>query len=191
MNILFVNGCVRKNSHTYELAQAVLDRFEGTVTEINLQQENIQPMNADSLALRNSLLQTGKLEDPSLKYAQQFASSDLIILAAPYWDLSFPAAVKAYLEAVTVTGITFRYTPEGFPEGLCKAQKLIYVTTAGGPIMDYNLGYDYIHALSRLYYGIPKVLCIKAENLDIVGADVDSILHDAKKSIDQTLSANL
>lgn len=188
MKILFINACVRSNSRTLELANAVLKFLDGEVTEIDLDQETILPLTASSLASRDAVLRAGKLDDPSLRHARQFASADLIVLAAPYWDLSFPAAVKSYLEAVTVTGVTFRYTPEGFPEGLCKATRLIYVTTSGGPIMNYNLGYDYVKALSLLYYGIPEVQCIKAENLDIDGADVAGILQSAKETIPQILT---
>ena len=187
MNILFVNGCVRQNSRTYALASAVLSYLDGNVTEIKLEDERISPLTAEKLYHRDSLLHSGMLDDPSLQYANMFADADLIVLAAPYWDLSVPAAVKAFLEAVTVTGVKFRYTPAGFPEGLCKAKKLIYVTTAGGPIMNYNLGYDYVQALAQLYYGIPETVCVKAENLDIIGADVDSILEAAKQEIPHLL----
>ena len=188
MKILFINACVRSNSRTLELAEEVLKYLPGEVTEINLEQEALLPLTGSSLTARDTLLRSAKLDDPSLRYAHQFASAELIVLAAPYWDLSFPAAVKAYLESVTVNGITFHYTPEGFPEGLCKAVKLIYVTTSGGPIMNYNLGYDYVKALSQLYYGILEVQCIKAENLDIDGADVAGILQSAKETIEQTLT---
>lgn len=40
------------------------------------------------------------------KYAKQFAEADEIVIAAPYWDLAFPATVRIYFEAITVTGIT-------------------------------------------------------------------------------------
>ena len=188
MNILFVNGCMRQNSRTYSLASAVLSTLNGNVTEINLEAEHISPLTIETLHQRDVLLQEKNLTAPSLRYANMFAEADTIVLAAPYWDLSFPAAVKAFLEAVTVTGVTFHYTAEGFPAGLCKAKKLIYVTTAGGLIMNYNLGYDYVKALAQLYYGIPETVCIKAENLDIIGADVEAILDAAKKEIPSLLN---
>ena len=56
--------------------------------------------------------------------ARQFAAADQIVIAAPYWDLSFPAALKQYFEQINVLGITFAYTPEGVPKGLCRARKL-------------------------------------------------------------------
>ena len=100
-------------------------------------------------------------------------------MAAPYWDLSFPAALRVYLEHITITGLTFRYTPYGRPEGLCRAGRLIYVTTSGGPMGDPSYGYGYIRTLANTFYGIGDVRCFRAENLDIFGADVEGILQKA------------
>ena len=52
-------------------------------------------------------------------YARQFAEADQIVIAAPFWDLSFPAILKAYMEQITVSGITFEYI-NGRPCGRCK-----------------------------------------------------------------------
>lgn len=48
-------------------------------------------------------------------------------------DLSFPARLKIYLENIYVTGIVSKYDENGRPRGLCRAERLYYVTTAGGP----------------------------------------------------------
>ena len=119
--------------------------------------------------------------------ARQFAMADEIVLAAPYWDLLFPAAVRAYFENVTITGITFKYSKEGVPIGLCRAKRLIYVTTAGGSVGK-NLGYEYVKELSEGLFKIPNVRCFKAEGLDIVGADIGAIMQKAIQEID---NANL
>ena len=109
------------------------------------------------------------------------------MIAAPYWDLSFPAALKNYIEAVNVVGITFAYTEEGIPYGLCKAERLIYVTTAGGPIVSDDYGYGYVRELSRSYWGISDTVCVKAEGLDIIGADVEAILNETVKGLGKAL----
>ena len=114
--------------------------------------------------------------------AKDFASSDIIVSAAPYWDLSFPAVVKNYLEKITVNGLTFAYGENGIPHGLCKAKKLIYVTTAGGPIF-YNFGFEYVKTLAQCFYGVSDVQLIKAEGLDVFGANVPKIMEDAKNSL--------
>ena len=45
------------------------------------------------------------------------------------------------------------------------------------------IGFDYVEALAKTFYGIPQVLCFQAENLDIWGADVPGILENATKEI--------
>jgi FMN-dependent NADH-azoreductase len=184
-SILFINACVRPGSRTLELAQHVLSKLNGHIEEVRLYDEPIPPLDLDGMQRRETAVRENDLTAPVLRHARQFAAADTIVVAAPYWDLLFPAVVRAYFEAVTVTGITFRYTPEGFPAGLCKAKQLIYVTTAGGPIGAYNLGYDYVKALSQLYYGIPEVSCFTAEFLDIIGADVPAIMEAAKQAVDE------
>ena len=109
--------------------------------------------------------------------------ADTIVIAAPYWDLAFPAVLKAYLENICVCGVTFKYSEEGIPVGLCKAKKLYYITTSVGYIGQYNMGYDYIKALCKLYFGITDTECISAEGLDIFGNDTEKILAEKIRSL--------
>ena len=185
--VLFINACPRPDSRTQELAQHVLSKLEGKVEKLRLFDEQIPPLDVAGMEERDRAVRKGDWNAPILRYARQFAAADTIVVAAPYWDLLFPAVVRTYFEATTVTGVTFRYTPEGFPEGMCRAKRLIYVTTAGGPIGEYNLGFDYVRALATLYYGIPEVKCFTAEFLDIVGADVPAIMAKAKATVDKEL----
>ena len=85
-------------------------------------------------------------------------------------------------ESLTVNGLTFAYGENGIPHGLCKAKKFIYVTTAGGPIF-YNFGFEYVKTLATCFYGVSDVQLIKAEGLDVFGANVPKIMEDAKNSI--------
>jgi FMN-dependent NADH-azoreductase len=81
-------------------------------------------------------------------------------------------------------GVTFVYSPDGVPVGLCRAEKLYYVTTAGGPVSDDSFGYGYVRALAEGFYGIPETRLVKAEGLDVIGADVEAILRRAEREID-------
>lgn len=98
-----------------------------------------------------------------------------------YWDLSFPAQLKVYLENIYVTGIVTKYSEAGKPVGLCRANELYYVTTSGGPF-DGRFGYDYWKTIAQDCFGIPTVKLLEAENLDIVGADAEKIVDDAIKA---------
>lgn len=178
--ILYVNACVRSQSRTDRLARSLLSAFPPEeVQEVNLQQEGISPLDWKQLEARDKLLAAGRLDDMAFRYARQFALADHIVIAAPYWDLLFPASLRAYFERVCVAGVTFSYSPQGQPQSHCRAKKLTYVTTAGGYIGQSHLGFSYLQALCRAFFGIADLQLVKAEGLDIAGADVETILAEA------------
>ena len=181
MSILFINACVRENSRTLVLAKNVMKDMPGEITELNLCVENMEPLNPELLKKRDGLIKDGKLDDPMLRYARQFANADEIVIAAPFWDLSFPAKLKIYLEQVTVSGITLKYI-NGRPSGLCKAKKLTYITTSGGPIFD-DFGYTYVKALAQKFYGIEKTTAVRAMNLDVDMISAEELLEKAAISV--------
>ena len=172
---LFINCCVREESRTDRLARAVLQKLGGNFTEIKLYEENLKPLYRETLNKRTALIEQSDYSDPMFDYAKQFASADTIVIAAPYWDLSFPATLKIYIENIYVTGIVSAYDESGMPVGLCKAKDLYYVTTAGGPY-DPTYSYGYIESLVKNFFGIPETHLVKAEMLDIEGYDAEEIL---------------
>ena len=184
---LYINGCVRKESRTNELACVVLKKCGTIVLEVCLNTENIMPLDRSALAYRDECLAKQNLNDPIFRYAHQFAAADEIVIAAPYWDLLFPANIRTYLEQICVCGVTFRYGENGIPQSMCRAKRLIYVTTAGGPIFEPHLGYEYVKTLAASFFGITNVRMVKAENLDIIGADVNAIMQNAKNEISRIM----
>lgn len=178
--ILYINACVRRDSRTERLAEALLQKLDGEVEQVRLEDIPFEVSDEAFLNKRDRLIEEGAFDDEMFALARQFATADTIVIAAPYWDLSFPATLKQYMEKVTVNGITFEYTPEGIPKGLCRAQKLYYVETAGGDYAPDEFGFGYIKALAVGYYGIFEAELIKATGLDIIGADVEQILADVQ-----------
>ena len=181
--ILYVNACVRKESRTNRLAQFVLEKMAGEVSEVRLGDEQIMPLDDALLQERNELIAQNNFTHPSFKYAKQLAEADMLVVGAPYWDLSFPALLKSYLERINVQSLVFRYREDGSIQSLCHAKQLIYVTTAGGPIMEPNLGYEVVKRMAQSFWGISKFAYFKAEGLDIIGADVEKILQEAEDKI--------
>ena len=180
--ILYINACVRQDSRTERLAAALLEKLDGEIQQVRLEEIPFEVTDEKFLDQRDRYIEEGTFDHEMFDFARQFAAADEIVIAAPYWDLSFPASLKQYIEKVCVNGITFEYTPEGIPQGLCRAQRLYYVMTAGGDYAPEEYGYGYIKALANGYYGIMDVRLIKATGLDIVGADVEAIMQE---SIDQ------
>jgi len=179
---LFVNCCVRPQSRTLKIARALLDRLGGEIEEVTLADENLSPICEEKLNRRNNLIADAAWQDEMFRYARQFAAADRIVMAAPYWDLSFPALLKAYVESLCVTGITFRYSEQGIPVGLCKAKKLWYVTTAGGPYTP-DFSYGYIEGLCKGFFGIRETELVKAEMLDVIGFDAEKIVEETIQSL--------
>ena len=181
--ILFINACVRPCSRTLELAKTLLKRLKGEILEVRLQEMPMAALDLNGLEKRDQAAQKNDFSDPVFTAAKQFAAADIIVIAAPYWDLMFPATLKTYLENITISGITFRYSEQGRPESLCKAKALHYVTTSGGFIGQNDFGFSYVKALAQNFFGINELYRYAAEGLDIFGADVETIMRKAKVEI--------
>ena len=182
--VLYVNACVRKESRTERLAKALLKRLGSEYEEVKLAGEKLQPLSEEMLDRRTELIERREYSDPMFRLARQFQKADEIVIAAPYWDLSFPAILKLYLENVYVTGLVSEYTESGEPHGLCRAGKLWYVTTAGGPYVP-DFSYAYIRTMARDYFGIPETELIAAEMLDVQGYDAAGIVENKIREIEQ------
>lgn len=188
--LLFIDACVNRGiSRTEQLAQALLKEMnqngEYEIETLNLEDEDLKLFTGKESALRESLTRAGNFEGPLFTYAKQFAAADRIVVAAPYWDFSFPARMKCYLEQICVTGLTFTFSSKGIPGGLCHADSLHYVTTSGGSIGELNLGYEYLEKLCKVYYGINETVCYTAEGLDIEGNSVEEIMKEAEEKAAQ------
>ena len=181
--ILYVNACVRIESRTKQLAETLLRKLNKPYEEIRLADYPFPVVNEDYLNERDRLILKGDFQNPMFELARQFSEAETIVIAAPFWDLSFPAMLKQYLEQINVVGITFKYSQEGVPVGLCRASRLFYVTSAGGHFVPEEYGFGYIRALAQNYYGIQDVRKIEAVGLDIDGADVDAILRAAENTL--------
>lgn len=182
--ILFINACVRTESRTRQLTEKLLLKLNRPYEEVRLHEIAFPVADEDFLNMRDRLIAERDFENPLFDLARQFSESEIIVIAAPYWDLSFPAALKQYFEQINVVGITFKYTEDGIPVGLCKARRLYYVTTAGGSYVPEEFSFGYIKALSQGFYGIQEVRKIEAAGLDLVGADVSAIMRAAESTID-------
>lgn len=184
MNVLYINACVRENSRTNELAQYFLQKLGGEFTQVTPHTLFLPTFDGQFYAQREADCANNDFSRQIYSHAKQFRQAELIVVAAPYWDLSFPAELKQYFEHINVRGLTFDYSPQGVPVSLCKARELIYITTAGGEISSEQYGYGYINAFVQTFFGVQRSTLFKAECLDIYGADTWEILERAKREID-------
>ncbi len=181
--VLYINACVRTESRTNRLAKALLNKF-GFFEEVKLTDMELKPLNEERLDYRSTQIEKRNYDDSIFKLSNQFAEADVIVVSAPYWDGQFPAILKTYIENIYSVGIVTKYDGNGCPQGLCKAEKLYYVTTAGG---SYNprFSFDYIDYLVKNMFGIKETELIYAEYLDIEGNDAEEILSKVISNIDE------
>jgi FMN-dependent NADH-azoreductase len=166
--LVYINACIRgKESRTGKLAGEVLkvlgERYE--IDEINISNMNLCCITSDEFKKRT---QEG-LPEEDVKYGNIIANADRIVVAAPFWDMSFPAVLKVFIVHMCAPGLTFKYNPDGSNQGICKAEKMLYITTRGGftetgsPL---DQGTSYLNAICWLW-GIPHL-----ETIAVCGTDV-------------------
>lgn len=192
--ILFVNACVRgEHSRTLRLARHFLAGYtalhpDEEIYERDLCAQRLEPQYPEVLAERDRLWEAGKLCDPLFDEAHRFAGARKIVVAAPFWDLSYPAILKIYLERISVCDITFGYDDLGQMKGLCQADDLLLITTRGGnfslPGSSWmEMGARHLEALCAMY-GINRFHLLAADGLDDLNLDSEALLREAMERAD-------
>ena len=189
--LLFINACMRgpERSRTDGLCRTFLEVWkahnpDGEILERDLTGAGFPVMTGALSLQRDAAVEEKAWDSPLLKAAREVAGADLVVIGAPYWDLSCPAALKVYLEWASTLGVTFCYDQQGQLVGLSKAEKLLYITTGGGVIQGQNYGFDYVKALGAML-GISNAQCVAAEMLDVVGGPGEENLANARRELEE------
>lgn len=165
-NLVVINACVREaESRTLRIAEPIIAALgkRYAVTRYDLPQMDIPPLNPRLYAERSG----GAVPEWAAEAARAIASADRILIAAPFWDMSFPAVLKCFFEQTSLFDITFTDNCQTCV-GLCKAPKVLYITTRG---MDIPTGdrreqaTPYLKALGSLW-NLGKLTTIAARNMD-------------------------
>ncbi|TDM12737.1 FMN-dependent NADH-azoreductase [Macrococcus lamae] len=101
--------------------------------------------------------------------SDQFAAADKYVFVTPFWNFSFPAVMKAYIDAVAVAGKAFKYTAEG-AVGLLTDKKALHIQARGGyytegPAAEMEMGNRYLKTIMS-FMGVPtyEELIIEGHN---------------------------
>ena len=165
-SLIVIDACVRQSdSRTLRIAEPVIEALAQRykITRYDLPELDIVPLNPGLFKERGQ----GEIPAWAKEAASAIAKADRILIAAPFWDMSFPAVLKCFFEQTSLFDITF--TDNGKTcVGLCKAPKVLFITTRG---MDISTGSaleqatPYIKALSRLW-NLGPLTTIAAQNMD-------------------------
>jgi len=184
-NVLYIDCCIRgEQSRTRKLAEAFIaeleKRDEMKIDRLVLMDEPLVPFTDGFFWQRERLLESGELTHPRFRYAHQFQKADRVVIAAPFWDLSFPALLKVYIENISVQGITFDCDEQNGCFGICKAEKMLFLTTRGGALEGSPMdnGTKYLGDMAK-FFGIPDFAYVAADGLDLLLEPPEMILERA------------
>lgn len=168
--LIIIDSCMRKESRTKIILDAAIEVLASRycIETINVNALSLPPVTPQSLKERTA----GVVPEETLNIARKIAAADRIVIAAPFWDMSFPSVLKAFIENMSLYNVTF--ADDGTTcTGICKCQKLLYITTRGMDIPtgdSRDQGSSYLKALSSLW-GLGEVITVAAWNLDYMPAD--------------------
>lgn len=174
-------------SRTFRISDSFIEAYAKNhpgdeITTLDLYREDIDFLKEEDINTVFGPKTEQSRKHPLLKYAYQFAEADKYVIAEPMWNLSIPSILKAYIDYITVTGITFKYTEHG-AVGLLKNKKAVNIIARGGdycsePYCSFEMGDRYLRTIFG-FFGITEYSSISADGLDIVGADVEGIVGKA------------
>lgn len=164
--LIYVNSIIRKDeSRTKKLIDSILDGIKGEVEikEINLNNLDLTPYNEVSY---EDKVNNGT-PDVFFNLSKEIAESDGLIIASPFWDMSFPSLLKSFLEKISLFDVVF-ISDDKKCIGIAKCPFMYYVTTRGMDIHDgdeLEQGTPYLKALCWLW-GIKKFEVTSCSNFD-------------------------
>lgn len=184
-DVLYIDCCIRgEQSRTKRLSEAFLSALERAggyeIERLTLMDEPLQPLANGFFWQRERLIEAGALDHPRFRYAWRFKRAERILIAAPFWDLSFPALLKIYIENLCVQGITFDCDEHNGCYGVCQAKRMLFLTTRGGLLEGSPMdnGTKYLGDMAT-FFGIPRFDCVAADAMDQGLEPPDVILNRA------------
>jgi len=129
-------------SNSNKLGNALLEKIksnypESEVTIRDLTESNIPHLKAAQVEAfftpskdhTESHKQSVQLSDQLIK---EIFDADIIVMNVPTWNFSIPSSLKAWIDQITRSGMTFQYGDQG-PVGLITGKK-VYVAISSGAI---------------------------------------------------------
>ena len=173
------------------------------VEEVDLYKEHIPRLEYQYFKDRNCVIteeDAKKLPEKDQKeirkirdLCDQFISSQMYVIAAPMWSLSFPAPLKEYIDCIVQEEKTISFEKGKKPKGLLddKERAVVYIQSSGGnipwildPIMD--KGDNYVAQIMKAM-GIKNVQELKVDATGTTEEERENAIREAEEKIDSIL----
>ena len=183
--LLYIDACIsNKESRTKRIATPIVEELKERydVDTLVLNELDLEIVKEELIKKRNS----GEIDETIMSWAEMVRDADRIVIAAPFWDMSFPAALKVFFELCSIFDVTFK-SDDKTCFGNCKAEKMLYITTRGMNIStgdELEQATPYLKALSWLW-GIGPLQVVAAQNMDYVSEE------EIEKKIEEAICEGL
>lgn len=163
--LFYVDACLREGSNTKKIADVIINELSNKyeIETVSLSECSFPVVGNDILNDRAN----GIVPEEYVTMAKKLAAADRLVIASPFWDMSFPSALKVFLENMSLFNVTFA-SSEKECYGLCKAEKVLYITTRGMNIStgdEMEQATPYIKAIGKLW-GLGDLHVISAQDMD-------------------------
>ena len=126
--LLYIDSCIRDEvSRTKKIATPIINKLKERydVETLVINELNLTIVKKDLVNKRTN----GIIDPEVLSWANKVSKADRIVIAAPFWDMSIPAALKSFIELCSIINVTFA-SDDKTCFGICNCKKLLYITTA-------------------------------------------------------------
>ena len=103
--LFHIDSCLRTGSKTKRIADALIDRLSE-----RYEVETIRLSDYDFPIVKDEILNdrsNGIVPEEYVNIARKIAAADRLVISAPFWDMSFPSALKVFLENMSLFNVTF------------------------------------------------------------------------------------
>ena len=198
MNILQVNSSARREaSHSTRLASRLVQRLRDADAEATLIVRDLNNHPVLDEAALGALFTPADQRTPEQAarvalddtLIAEIQAADVVVLGVPMYNFGVPAPLKNWIDAISRTGVTFRYTEKG-PEGLLKDKKVYVALTRGGKYRDTpaDTQVPYLKMVFT-FLGLTDVHFVYAEGLSM-GPDAEqNAIASAHEQIEEAVAA--
>jgi FMN-dependent NADH-azoreductase len=101
---------------------------------------------------------------------EEFLGAETVVIGLGMYNFTIPSQLKAWIDRILIAGRTFRYGPDGRPEGLAGGKRVILAIARGGfygpgaPAAAFEHAESYLRAVFG-FIGVTDVEVVVAEGL--------------------------
>jgi FMN-dependent NADH-azoreductase len=169
-----------QGSFSNKLSQAIIDKLSNdfphsTVMKRDLMESTVPHLSAAEFEAFRVLPENRTQQQTSAvkisdDFIDELLDSDIIVIGVPLYNFGIPSVLKAWLDHIIRSGITFKYTEQGV-QGLLQNKKVYLAISSGGvysdgPMKNYDFTEPYLKAALG-FIGLTDITTLRIEGIAI------------------------